>query len=157
MRAATDTEIEIKKSGDISVATVTKQREMEIDGSFAFGLEVVEIGVNDRGKKVTSCVVTEIDVSDIKSKRNRRPKGNNQKILLKAMKNLGASGKLENNRLLDLPMTCKGIEYEKLYELIADNLPCDAKHRKTRFNEAMGSLVGDEFMGMEKGFVWLVP
>ena len=60
LRAATDTEIEISRldANSPSVARVTKQRELEIDGVWTFSLERVELGKNQRGKPVTSCIVT---------------------------------------------------------------------------------------------------
>jgi hypothetical protein len=59
LRAATDTEIEISRpdADSPSTARVTKQRELEIDGVFTFSLHRVELGLNQRGKPVTSCVV----------------------------------------------------------------------------------------------------
>ena len=55
-----DTEIEISRldSNSPSTARVTKQRELEIDGVWTFSLERVELGKNQRGKPVTSCIVT---------------------------------------------------------------------------------------------------
>jgi hypothetical protein len=63
LRAATDTEIEISRADNESpsVARVTKQRELEIDGVFGFTLKRVELGLNHRGKPVTSCVVEPTD------------------------------------------------------------------------------------------------
>jgi hypothetical protein len=63
LRAATDTEIEISRADNDSpsVARVTKQRELEIDGVFGFTLKRVELGLNHRGKPVTSCVVEPTD------------------------------------------------------------------------------------------------
>ncbi len=63
LRAATDTEIEISRADNDSpsVARVTKQRELEIDGVFGFTLKRVELGLNHRGKPVTSCVVEATD------------------------------------------------------------------------------------------------
>jgi hypothetical protein len=57
LRAATDTEIEITVNGPQRMARVTKQRELDGDGEFPFLLRVVELGMNKRGKPVTSCVV----------------------------------------------------------------------------------------------------
>ena len=155
LRAATDTEIEIKKLGNISAATVTKQREMEIDGSFVFGLTVVEIGVNDRGRAVTSCVVREIDPGTVKQKK-RLPRGANQKILLKAMVNCAASDLLKETQI-GLPATCKGMDLDEFYDQCSGKLSVDAKHRRSRFNDAIASLVSEEHMGLENGFLWLVP
>lgn len=61
LRAATDTEIEINRANkdSPSVAKVTKQRELEIEGEWTFGLQAIELGKNRRGKPVTSCIVTE--------------------------------------------------------------------------------------------------
>jgi hypothetical protein len=63
LRAATDTEIEISRADNDSpsIARVTKQRELEIDGVFGFTLKRVELGLNHRGKPVTSCVVEPTD------------------------------------------------------------------------------------------------
>lgn len=61
LRAATDSEIEVTHDQDspVSVATVTKQREMEGGHQFIFSLKTVVLGTNRRGKEVRSCVVTE--------------------------------------------------------------------------------------------------
>jgi len=61
--AAADTLIEVSRArrDGPSLAKVTKQREMETGGEFAFALEVVELGRNARGKPVTSCVVVAAD------------------------------------------------------------------------------------------------
>ncbi len=65
LRAATDTEIEISRADNDSpsVAKVTKQRELEIEGNFVFTLRQVELGKNRRGKPVTSCVVEASDAA----------------------------------------------------------------------------------------------
>jgi hypothetical protein len=62
LKAANDTEIEVTRGAErVSVARVTRQRDMESEGSFAFKLEQVELGRNQRNKPVTSCVVTPAD------------------------------------------------------------------------------------------------
>jgi hypothetical protein len=61
LRAATDTEIEIQKHANLSTATITKQRELETNGSFAFTLDPITIGTNSRGKPITSCIVNPSD------------------------------------------------------------------------------------------------
>ena len=67
LRAATDTEIEVRaeKRGDKwkREIEVKKQRESEDNYSFKFGLKRVGVGVNNRGKEVTTCqLVLENDV-----------------------------------------------------------------------------------------------
>jgi hypothetical protein len=69
LRAAVDTEIEIvrDKEASFSIATVEKQREMEIEGEFGFSLEQVQLGINQRAKLVTSCVVVEHEIPTLKA------------------------------------------------------------------------------------------
>lgn len=59
LRAAVDTEIEISRFDEKSPSKikVVKQREMEMIDEMAFSLERVVLGVNQRGKEITSCVV----------------------------------------------------------------------------------------------------
>lgn len=73
LRAATDTEIEIVREpeADYSIARVMKQRELEISGEFAFSLKQVVLGMNKRGKPVTSCVVVEADAPEVATRRKR--------------------------------------------------------------------------------------
>jgi hypothetical protein len=59
LRAAVDTEIEISP-GEIRV---TKQRDMEIAGTFGFALESVPLGVDTDGDPITSCVVLPTNLS----------------------------------------------------------------------------------------------
>jgi AAA domain/CHC2 zinc finger len=58
LRAATDTEIEVVADEEGQrTARVTKQRDMECIGEWPFRLKPVELGINGRGKPITSCIV----------------------------------------------------------------------------------------------------
>lgn len=61
--AAIDTEIVLERDNvsSTTTATVKKQRDLELFGVFPFRLDVIELGLNGRGKAVTSCVVTEAE------------------------------------------------------------------------------------------------
>ena len=71
LRAALDTEIELKVDGLVRVASVTKQRDMESGKKVAFTLEVVELGLDNDLEAVTSCVVSPADVPDSTAKKKR--------------------------------------------------------------------------------------
>lgn len=64
LRAAVDTEIEISRPDTESPSTIkiVKQREMEMIEDMSFSLNRVVLGVNERGKEVTSCVVSPCDL-----------------------------------------------------------------------------------------------
>lgn len=59
LRAATDTEIEIKRDPKFTFSSVriAKQRDLEAGEPFDFTLQSMSLGANRRGKDVTSCVV----------------------------------------------------------------------------------------------------
>jgi hypothetical protein len=62
LRAAADTEIEITRDdGGIVSATVTKQRDHRSGDCFKWKLETVEIGADDDGDAITSCVLLPVD------------------------------------------------------------------------------------------------
>ncbi len=67
LRAATDTEIEIKRDPELTFSSVrvAKQRDLEAGDPFGFTLHRVPLGVNRRGKDVTSCVVMESDQTTV--------------------------------------------------------------------------------------------
>lgn len=70
LHCAVDTEIMVeRRDGDVCVATVTKQRDGPGGGEFAFKLVQVDLGNDQDGDSVTSCVVAPSDwVPPAKSK-----------------------------------------------------------------------------------------
>ncbi len=83
LRAAVDTEIELSRpSGSyVSVATVTKQRDLDAREPMAFSLETVVLGNNRRGKPVTSCIVKPETVDILPAKPGRKPKASENDLL----------------------------------------------------------------------------
>ncbi|MCE9508324.1 MAG: helicase RepA family protein [Alphaproteobacteria bacterium] len=57
LRAAVDTEIEVTKSNNIVTAEVKKQRDKPTGSKFHFSLDPVEIGKDEDGEAITSCVL----------------------------------------------------------------------------------------------------
>lgn len=67
LRAATDTEIEIKRDPELTFSSVriAKQRDLEAGQPFGFTLQSIALGTNRRGRDVTSCVVLEAEQSAV--------------------------------------------------------------------------------------------
>lgn len=67
LRAATDTEIEIKRDPELTFSSVriAKQRDLEAGEPFGFTLQSVPLGLNRRGKDVSSCVVMESEQATV--------------------------------------------------------------------------------------------
>lgn len=58
LKAAINTEIEVQRTGDISIVRVVKQRDLPVTSEMAFQLEQVTLGCDERNNPVTSCIVT---------------------------------------------------------------------------------------------------
>jgi 5S rRNA maturation endonuclease (ribonuclease M5) len=149
LRAATDTEVEVSGGNGVSLAKVTKQRELEIAGEFGFTLKVVELGLNTRGKEVTSCVVVEAEARS--QTRKRKPGGKVQRTVLKALTNAlvdhGRSVADQRSRIVS----------EELWQREAYNLLSgDSRHKSTTFRRSVDSLIGDEFVGYREGMAWVL-
>ena len=85
LRAAIDTEIEvIHPEGDIyRTASVVKQRDLATIAPLVFSLELVNVGINRRGKPITSCVVKEEDsiMAHVKGKAGAKAIYNSKMLL----------------------------------------------------------------------------
>ncbi len=82
LKAALDTEIEVSVKDKIHVATVTKQRDLPSGDQFPFKLQSVELGQDEDGDPVTSCIVEPVD--QVPNQRTQ-PRGKNQAKLLAAL------------------------------------------------------------------------
>jgi len=149
LRAATDTEIEVSGGDGVSLAKVTKQRDLEIEGEFGFGLDVVPLGINTRGKDVTSCVVVTSDVA--KRKKRKRPRGAMQKTLVRALQNaLVDHGKAVNDS------RCVVVDEDRWQEEAFVLMSGEPKHKWTNFRRAADSLIGDDFVGYKDHMAWVL-
>lgn len=86
LRAAVDVELEVMRSGDDRVMTVTKQKDGEDGAQFGFQLETVLIDFDDDGDDVTSCVVRHCDAAgEVIDRRRAKPLGDVEKAVMQAM------------------------------------------------------------------------
>lgn len=76
LRAAVDTEIEVKDEGSFRTATCKKQRDMENGKQVAFTLRGVDLGLDDENDPITSCVVEHANVDLASLKKSKPLKGN---------------------------------------------------------------------------------
>jgi hypothetical protein len=85
LRAAVDTEVEVTKpeGSDISTARITKQRDLPVGGPMPFSLKIVTLGIDRRGKPVTSCVVKHEDkmMAPSRSKAGRKNEVSNNDLI----------------------------------------------------------------------------
>jgi AAA domain/DnaB-like helicase N terminal domain len=84
LKGALDTEIEVSAKDGLHVAAVTKQRDLASGTQYAYRLKVTELGRDEDGDPVTTCIVD--PVSDFQAPSTRKElKGENQQKLLAAL------------------------------------------------------------------------
>jgi hypothetical protein len=154
LRAASDTEIEISAEGAQRVARVTKQRDMECVGEFPFALRVVELGTNQRGKTVTSCVVVHSQETAGAAIPVTRLRGHCKRALEVLIDAIASSG------IAGIPGTPGGVLSvpdkwwrERFYER---SMPAENQETKQKaFRRASQDLINDRIVGLNAGRVWV--
>ncbi|MDD2878442.1 MAG: AAA family ATPase [Acidiphilium sp.] len=156
LRAAVDTEIEIKDQDGVRSAEVLKQRDMPKGDVFAFTLETITLGTNRRGKEVTSCVVRVPDgqTASAVTDRRRHIKGHTKRaldVLSDLVNGSGAPGYGAPEGVSSVP---EKWWRERFYEAAMAGAEQDTKKRA--FRRAADELLERRFVAMFKGRVWVV-
>lgn len=152
LRAATDTEIEVSTADKIHTARVTKQRDFDCVGDFGFKLRVVEIGRNQRGKAVSSCVLVPHDLDSTEYQRPVLKGANKQayEILGKVLAEGGQRGR--RGVPSDYLSVHEAVWRQRFYDSGMPGAEYEAK--KKAFQRASNNLKNDRFIGSEYGHVW---
>lgn len=88
IRAAVDVEICITRNNDDRTAEITKLKDGEGEGrKFPFRLQVVDLGRDNYGDQVTSCVVEHLDTAPATTL--KRPTGKDQRIVFEVIESHG--------------------------------------------------------------------
>lgn len=93
LRAATDTEIEVQSEDGNRAAIITKQRDYQGGETFAFTLKTVQLGHDQDGDEVSSCVVEPVESEEFKAAQaQKKGMGGNQKLLLETFDQMLSEG-----------------------------------------------------------------
>ena len=142
------------------MARVSKQRELDCAGEFSFTLQVVELGVNERGKPVTSCVVVGLGEGHTAGAvLAPRLKGHVRRALDVLHDLLAESG---SGGFKGVPEGCLSVPEEWWRERFYDRTASDGKDdvsqngKRMAFNRAAQDLVDRHLVGVNKGRVWSI-
>lgn len=154
LRAATDTEIEVVATGAHRLASVTKQRDMECSGAFPFTLRVVELGLNRRGKSVTSCVVEASEDRPAAGGYRPRLTGHPKRALEILNDLIAASGA---TGFAGVPAGLASVPDKWWREAFYDRSMAGAEPeaKKKAFQRAVATLEEGRFIGASKDRVWV--
>ena len=156
LRAATDTEIEISRldSNSPSVARVTKQRELEIDGVWTFSLDRVELGTNHRGKPVTSCIVTPAETM---AQEARAGLTNGEAMALRILHDVMASQPVQPPyQAAQAGVQCAASKRAWREAFFARSTADSHEAKKKAFNRAAEGLSQKAKIGVHHDLVWAV-
>jgi KaiC/GvpD/RAD55 family RecA-like ATPase len=158
LRAAVDTEIEVTRWPDLSSATITKQRDGISGERVSFRLRQVELGHDEDGDPVTSCVVEPSD----ETAKGRSPKARLSPAQARALELLGEA----IARAGEVPAGCgdhipagrhcvgESLWREYCYAgQISDSDKPDARRRA--FARAAKALVAASHVGKWQTWVWI--
>lgn len=149
--AALDAVIEVSRDGDRRKWSLAKSKDAEDGEARVFKLAVVELGTDEIGDPLTSCVVTS-DTAVEEIRQVRLPKGGNQKIVLDALRPLFKEGRIGRP---GAPPYKRSIELDAAIIEAASRLTCDKDRRTERARDAITRLVSGGVMGCQEGWLWL--
>lgn len=150
LHCAVDTEIEVqRREGDVCVATVTKQRDGPSGGEIAFKLRQVELGEDQDGDPVTSCVTEPSDFTP--PPKIKTVTGAAQKAL--EMLNLALTAKGELLPFGDIECHAVKVEVWREHLEKSGELGTGAKFRNA-WKRAQEKLQKDGHVVIANGYAW---
>lgn len=154
--AGMDAVVATSRTGDARDWTNEKEKDDQDGQTHPFRLRVVEVGEDDDGDPITSCVVERPGADDPVStiSRPRPPKGGNQRIVYDALgplfRDSHAFGKA------GAPPIRPCIELESAILVVRERLTVDPKRKTERARQAITGLVASGVLGSNEGWLWLV-
>jgi hypothetical protein len=151
--AALDACIEVSRTEDRREWRVAKSKDGSDGDAHSFRLEVVELGTDDEGDSVTSCVVAPEERAADALRRVALPGGGNMRLAFDAI-----AAALKGARAYGMASAPPGrpcIELEAATAAAAAALPCEPKRRRERAQTAITGLVGRGNLGHAEGWIWL--
>lgn len=152
--AALDAVIEVSRDGDRREWKLTKAKDGEDGIAHAFRLKVVELGEDEDGDPITSCVIEPtVALDDIPSNRPKAPRGGNQRIVYDALGPLlresGAYGRG------GAPAHRPCVLIEEAIARTADRLTVEPKRKPERARQAITAMAASGVLGTGDGWLWM--
>jgi hypothetical protein len=152
--AALDAVIEISRTDDRREIKVAKLKDGQDGAVHPFRLQVVEVGQDEDGEPITSCVVNPDEAdADEAVPRVKMPKGGNQKIVLDALRPLFRISSVFGRAGAPAVRPC--LEVEEAVASTSARLTVDPKRRKERAQQAITGLVASGVLCSNEGWIWL--
>lgn len=153
LHAALDCAIEVARIDDRRSWKIAKSKDGNDGREYPFKLEVVDLGVDEDGYTITSCVVVS-DTTVEEVRKVKLPQGGNQKLVLDALRpmlreslSFGQAG---------APSCRPCIQLEDAVSAGAAVMTCETFRRTTRAREAITGLVARGVLACNEGWIWMI-
>lgn len=158
LHAALDTAVEVSRDGDRREWRMHKAKDGEDGEAHPFRLDVVEVGVDEDGEPLTSCVIVPEDSTGEAVRRALPPKSGNQRIIWDALGDLfrAAGSYAPKGAPEELPPGRPCIRLEDAIAGTRSRLVCDAKRQTERTQSAITGLINRGLLEHREGWIWCV-
>lgn len=153
LHAALDAAIEVARNGDQREWKVAKAKDGEDGLSHSFRLDVVELGFDEDGDSITSCVITPESNAANNVRNARIPKGGNQKIVWDRLRELLQQSTHFGKAGAHAMQPC--VELEETILRVRDGLPTEPKRKTERARQAVTGLVSSGLVHLQEGWLWI--
>lgn len=153
LHAALDAAVEVSRDGDRREWRMNKSKDGEDGEAHPFRLEVVEVGTDEDGEPITSCVVVPEENTGETVRRVLPPKSGNQRVIwdalqsvLKCSPHYGKAGAAPTRPCVAL---------DEAIEKTRTRLVCDIKRQTERTQAALTGLINRGLLEHREGWLWV--
>lgn len=151
--AALDAAIEVTRDGDRREWKVSKAKDGRDGETHGFRLEVVQLGEDEDGEAIESCVIGAEDTPAQAVKRARLPQGGNQRIVWDALGELLREARHFGKGEAPPGRPCIGVD--DAIERTRGRLTCTSDRHASRAREAITGLVARGCLRLTDGWLWV--
>lgn len=157
LHAALDAAVEVARDGERREWKMNKAKDGEDGEAHPFRLDVVEVGTDEDGEPITSCVIVPEENAGDAVRRVKLPKGGNARLIWDALKDLfKANGERRPEGVpKELPIGRPVLSLEAAIEGSKNRLVCDSDQRGYRARLAITSLVSSGLLTIREGWLWV--
>lgn len=159
--AALDASLEVTRDGDRREWRIGKAKDGEDGKANPFRLAVVELGTDDDGEEITSCVCLPDESTGDSVRRVKLPSGGNQKIVWDALGELlldigrRTGGIRPAGAPEEVPVTRPCIRLEDAVTKVRERLTVESDRKTERARQAITGLVSRGLLVCREGWIWI--
>ncbi|NJD35372.1 MAG: helicase [Betaproteobacteria bacterium] len=155
--AALDFGLEVRRDGDRRNWINRKTRDGEDGKEHPFRLKVVDVGIDEDGDPLTSCVIEQEEDPAKALRAVKLPSGGNQRIVWDALGEMlrQPAALFAAGAPSDLPAGRPALRLEDAAAKLRGRLPeVEPKRQKERINEAITGLINRGALVLREGWIW---